>query len=69
MVQDKQIARPGSRIYKGIEVPINTEIKVNKKGQEYYESGLSSTSIYFRLIESGDIIEIKLNSSDIFNWF
>jgi hypothetical protein len=32
--------RPGSREYKGREVPINAEIKIDADGREYYQTGL-----------------------------
>ena len=51
--------RAGSKIYKGVEVPISAPIYINKQGREFYISGLCYNTAFCRYIDSGEIIEIK----------
>jgi hypothetical protein len=51
--------RAGSKIYKGIEVPISAPIHINKQGREFYISGLCYNTALIRYIDSGEVIEIK----------
>jgi hypothetical protein len=52
--------RPGSKLYKSIEVPINAVINTNKVGREFYISGICYNTAFIRYIDSGEVIEIKL---------
>ena len=52
--------RAGSRIYKAQEVPIHAVINTNKAGREFYISGICYNTAFFRYIDSGEVIEIKL---------
>ncbi len=54
--------RPGSREYKGREVPETATIHVNKHGREFYECGrdLVKRVAHVRMIDTSEIIEIKL---------
>ena len=51
--------RAGSKMYKGLEVPINAVINTNKVGREFYISGICYNTAFCRYIDSGEIIEIK----------
>ena len=53
--------RAGSKIYKGVEVPINAVINTNKVGREFYISGLCYNTAFCRYIDTGEIIEVKSN--------
>ena len=53
--------RAGSKIYKGIEVPISAPIHINKQGREFYISGLCYNTAFCRYIDTGEIIEINSN--------
>jgi hypothetical protein len=66
MVQDKQIARPGSRMYNGIEIPISATIHTNKHGREFYECGrdLVNKVAHVRMIDTSEILKIKLEIAD-----
>ena len=52
--------RPGSKLYKSIEVPIYAVINTNKVGREFYISGICYNTAFIRYIDSGEVIEIKL---------
>jgi hypothetical protein len=52
--------RPGSKLYKSIEVPIHAVINTNKVGREFYISGICYNTALIRYIDSGEVIEIKL---------
>jgi len=53
--------RAGSKMYKGLEVPISAPIHINKQGREFYISGLCYNTAFCRYIDTGEIIEIKSN--------
>jgi hypothetical protein len=53
--------RAGSKIYKGIEVPISAPIHINKQGREFYISGLCYNTAFCRYIDSGEVLEINSN--------
>ena len=52
--------RPGSKLYKSIEIPIHAVINTNKVGREFYISGICYNTAFIRYIDSGEVIEIKL---------
>jgi hypothetical protein len=58
--------RPGSREYKGREVPINAIIHTNKHGREFYECGrdLQNRVAHVRMIDTSEIITIKLEIAE-----
>jgi hypothetical protein len=66
MVQDKQIARPGSRMYKGIEIPENATIHTNKHGREFYECGrdLVNKVAHVKMIDTSETLTIKLEIAE-----
>lgn len=51
--------RAGSKMYRGIEVPINAVINTNKVGREFYISGLCYNTAFCRYIDSGEVLEIN----------
>jgi hypothetical protein len=59
-------ARPGSRMYKGIEIPISTTIHTNKHGREFYECGrdLINNLAHVKMIDTSEILIIKLEIAD-----
>jgi hypothetical protein len=59
-------ARPGSRMYKGIEVPENATIHTNKHGREFYECGrdLVNRVAHVKMIDTSEILTIKLEIAE-----
>jgi hypothetical protein len=53
--------RAGSKIYKGLEVPITAPMHINKQGREFYISGICYNTAFCRYIDTGEIIEVKSN--------
>lgn len=51
--------RAGAKMYKGVEVPINALMHINKQGREFYISGLCYNTAFCRYIDTGEIIEIN----------
>jgi hypothetical protein len=51
--------RAGSKIYKGLEVPIHAVINTNKVWREFYISGICYNTAFCRYIDTGEIIEIN----------
>ena len=52
-------ARSGSKIYKGIEIPINAEIKIYK-GRECYLCGSSLETRTIRFVDTGEFFKYKV---------
>ena len=53
------IARAGSRIYKGREVPVTAVIHTSQLGREYYISAVENDESYIRFIDDGTFLKIN----------
>ena len=51
--------KAGNKIYKGLEIPYNAKIIVDKQGKECYAIGINQNDVYIKYIDTQKIITVN----------
>lgn len=55
--------KPGTRLHKGIEVPINAIIHISELNREYYLSGIHENVAIIKFLDNHELLRITLNKA------